>query len=382
MTTTIIHKDYPGISRDVRSKPLDPQLHYAACSPFDIFTHDSIIEISGFGANALSVEESKYNSRSNADLRKNSLVRPGIPNIGQTVQGFSQVDVTSLTAGRPIISERYRERDYAGVPVTTVLYFACTYLAYSPDRDSLFRTISYGSAIPTYLTQLSQKVRQTRIPTAHVFVNGHVETLPLEVKAKLLNTIMDADFVTSPVGFKQFISFCNWLSQSEGNYIAFSILNETNYSKLLPSLEGGHQCTFCALNTRPYQSDSLEKLVELRPSNAFASAIPVVHFDDAVVVGQSLYSNVNNVAQYPFVKENFSQIVQFSSDSDVLRYIMERMTNNISNTNPALPAPVVKQRGNQAASQQMTDPVSGFIDNLLGFLNHYRQHGNANGFAT
>jgi len=284
--------------------------------------------------NAVDIEKQYYNSKEHAFLRRSVLTRPGLN--GKFGATFSQREDTRTSfniQGNVVTNiDTYRIDSYFEIPLCFIFWVTSVMIAFNPRRDDLCDLVRPGQAIPSILTQFTQKVRKAETNKVsylpQLFRNPFVRIWP-----DLKGSILDLNFLTSKTGFMTYLDLCNFVYGQEGNYVAFNVVTDSNKSSIFPRLNSGMQVTFLAINTvRLPLRLSLTGKAELLPVNSFPNNIKSVHFFDAFIIGLSHFKDAKMTNIFSLSQENFDVLVPLFNLSNVFRYIVCRVDGTIINS--------------------------------------------------
>lgn len=269
-----------------------------SCNPFAAFGLNATLDYQGaivFLKRWLGLEEQKYGSKGQENFRQNLVNEPFLNALPIKSRGFGQVETQKA---KPFTNEDgsvgytfpesvsvTRSRDYFSVPVTYIVWVIAIIIAYSLTRDQLMALTPTGQYIPQVMSEMLKKVRtassgqysysMSKTPIPNVFGN-----IP-----QFKNTILDADFITTPEGYQLVLDFFTFLSVSPDCYVTMVQVGPDK-SSVFPMVNSGQQVSHVAIDATPL-SDGTGSVC-ISPHNSYPDAIKAVSITDAVLLGNSL----------------------------------------------------------------------------------------------
>jgi hypothetical protein len=338
--------DLPFVTSVLTLVPKASQLtHWYSLNPFNIF----VLSPTSWESDIINAvkdlclqEQISHSKRAETTIRQQLAQRLFIPRVGE-LSLINRDIVTDEFTG--VTKTSIRERSYVEFSLCAFIWFTSAFIAIAPNRDKLMQCVYPNQQIPTLLTEFLQKIRFTQVPSLVIRIGFNLTSIIIPTAFR--GTYLDPAFLCSESNFSEYLSLLNVIASSDGNYVSFSAVNESNRSVLFPPTNGGHQATFCLINTisdivnRPYMF-----IFELRPNSSFSNAISSIHPMDACVLGSALYTDETLSSKIEFIQELDFYNLSFTSTSSVLHYIIQRV---ITPSKPVYPT------GNAGGSKRVKD---------------------------
>lgn len=312
---------HPNISvREVMATKIvncisDPFRIFRAFNKKDLF--NTIVQ-----AEVMTFSEAKHNV-----LRETLSGFPGIGVIA--ARGIVESNVTSTGPAFKVSakSDSVRERSRFSLPITLIIWFITFYYAFNPNFRSDFTLAINGQKVPKFTSEVFKRTRSGLCGIFRVELGFNVtEAIKfISQNSEFKNTFLDPNFLGSPTGIRSVVTFFQYLSLAEGNYIPMVLAD----LRSLPTSESSYTITYTCLTVDLQRFKTNLGSIFMLGGNSYGQRVPSTHLADAYYTHQSIRNQGTIKDTYKYNSTLVSSAMEYEIVGSLLGisgYIMARVT--------------------------------------------------------